>query len=73
MALRCCLTVFSKGVSCLVSRVLLSAWFALCLVFVLGKLVHVNAGVGLWRLSFVCHLCQVCDCFLASETPVGSD
>ena len=41
---------FSKGVSCLVSRILLSVWFAWCLVFVSGGLVRVvSAGVGLGR------------------------
>ena len=40
--------VFSKGISCLVSRILLSALFALYLVFVSGWLVCINsAGVGL--------------------------
>ena len=46
----CYLTVFSKGVSCLVSCILLSAWFGWCPVFVSGGLVCVNsAGVGLGR------------------------
>ena len=48
VTLRCYLTVFSKGVSCLVSHVLLSALFAWCLVFISGKLIPVvSAGVGL--------------------------
>ena len=34
VTLRHYLTVFSKGVSCLVSPILLSGWFAWCLVFI---------------------------------------
>ena len=50
---------FSKGVSCLVSHVLLSVWFASCLVFVSGKLVHViSADVGLGRGGTIHYILQ---------------
>jgi len=67
------LNIFRKGISHLVYVFcLVGIWFEWCLVFISGELVHVvSADVGLCRCWFVCHLCQVCGCLLASKSLVA--
>ena len=80
MTLRCCLTVFIKGVSCFVLYILLSAWLASCLVFVSRKLIHllmlgcrggglyVTADIKTWEVSSMLYIAGCCtdhECFFA--------